>query len=220
MRLVTPELLDSLPEDAPSAIRSRRDLRIINRLLGSASWMRRALSGRVQAGEHIVEIGAGDGSLGLSLMESRLARITPANVAGLDVAGRPLRWPEQARWFQTSVFQFPDWAGYPVVIGNLIFHHFNEAELGELGARLGRHARLIVAGEPLRTRRTARLFSAVCPLIGADAVTRHDGRVSIEAGFRGNELPEMLGLDAGRWSWRVDETWLGAYRLIAERRAR
>ena len=212
-RLVQPELLDSLPHDAPSACRSRRDLRMINHLLGSHDWFRRALKPRLQGGEGLLEIGSGDGALGCALMHAGFG-----SVAGIDLAARPPFWPERARWFQTSVFQFEDWAAHPVVIGNLVFHHFKDDELAVLGDHLNRHARLVVASEPLRTRRSARLFSALCPLIGADPVTRHDGRVSIEAGFRRDELPGLLRLDTRRWSWRVEETWLGACRLVAERR--
>jgi 2-polyprenyl-3-methyl-5-hydroxy-6-metoxy-1,4-benzoquinol methylase len=215
-RLVTPELLDSLPEGAPAARRSRRDLRIINGLMGNARWFRRTLAGRARAGERVLEIGAGDGALGRSLMG---ADGFGGVVTGLDLAGRPPSWPERAPWIQGSALEFSGWEEFPVVAGNLIFHHFQDGELAALGAHLNRHARLIVASEPSRTPGAARLFSMLCPLIGADPVTRHDGRVSIEAGFRGDELPRLLGLDPCAWSWRVGESWRGAYRLVAERRS-
>lgn len=212
-RLVSAELLDSLPEDAPAACRSRRDLRVINRLLGNEGWFRRILTPRVRPGERLLEIGAGDGTLGRGLMDAGLGAIV-----GLDLARRPSVWPTRAGWFQASVFHFSEWPGHPVVMGNLVFHHFSNDELASLGAHLNLHARLIVASEPLRVRRAARLFSVLCPLIRADPVTRHDGRVSIEAGFRGEELPVLLGLDPKTWTWRVEETWIGSNRLIAERR--
>jgi hypothetical protein len=49
-------------------------------------------------------------------------------------------------------------------------------------------------------------------------VTRHDGRVSIAAGFRGDELAERLGLSARRWHWRSRGTLRGAHALVAWRR--
>lgn len=213
-RVVQPELLDSLPEEAPSAQRSRRDLKILNRLLGNEAWFRAVLASRARRGERRLEVGAGDGALALALMSAGLGP-----VAGLDLVRRPSGWPKDAPWFQTSIFEFVSWADYPVVVGNLVFHHFKAEELAALGAQLSRCARLLVVSEPLRARRAAWLFSAVCPVIKADPVTRHDGRVSIQAGFRGHELPELLQLDPREWTWNVRETTLGAYRMIAERRS-
>jgi hypothetical protein len=105
------------------------------------------------------------------------------------------------------------------VLGNLFFHHFDRAQLGRLGTALGSHTRLLLASEPKRTAGTARWFSLLAPLIRAHPVTRYDGRVSIAAGFRHDELPQLLGLDPARWRCSVSETWRGACRLVAERRA-
>ena len=211
-RFVGFEILDGLPQDAPAARASRRDLRILNGLLGSQAWFNRVLRRHHRPGENILEIGAGTGELGRSL-----GRMAPS-LAGLDLVRRPVAWPPKARWFETDVFAFAGWTEFPVVIGNLFFHHFDREQLGRLGARLN-HARVIIASEPLRVSRAARLFSLVCPLIRAHPVTRHDGRVSIAAGFRHDELPQHLGLDPAIWNWRVEESWRGACRLVAEKRA-
>ena len=211
-RIVLPELLDELPSDSPAAQHSRRDLRILNRLLGSTAWFGRVLREHSWSGERALEIGAGTGELGRTL-----STVVPG-LAGLDFNRRPLDWPGNAPWYETNVLLFSAWKTYPIVIGNLIFHHFDRDGLARLGANINAHARLLVASEPLRTRRTERLFSFVCPLIRAHPVTRYDGRVSIDAGFRGDELPRLLRLDPAVWSWRVHETWLGSSRLVAERR--
>jgi hypothetical protein len=212
-RAVLPELLDELPHDSPAARASRRDLRIINRLLGSTQWFRKTLRGQLRPGEQVLEIGAGTGELGLAL------NALVSKLAGLDLCGRPPNWPQQAPWFKTNVLGFTDWAAYPVVIGNLFFHHFDRAGLAELGAKLNEHARVIVTSDPLRVRRTSRLFSLLCPLIRAHPVTRYDGCVSIAAGFRQEELPRLLHLDPAVWDWHVQETWLCSCRLVAVRRA-
>ena len=57
------------------------------------------------------------------------------------------------------------------------------------------------------------------PVFGANAVTRHDAHISIAAGFHGDELPRALGLDPQVWTWRCTSTLLGAYRMVAIRRA-
>jgi 2-polyprenyl-3-methyl-5-hydroxy-6-metoxy-1,4-benzoquinol methylase len=213
-RSVQPEILDGLSPDSAAARASRRDLRIINRLLGSRAWFEGMLQNSRRGGESVLEIGAGTGEFGRALS----AIVPEAEMAGLDLGRRPIDWPQQAPWFETDVLDFTGWADYPIVIGNLIFHHFDGAGLAQLGAHLNEHARVIIASDPLRVHRTTTLLSLLCPLIRAHPVTRHDGRVSITAGFRHDELPQLLQLDPALWRWRVQETWLGSSRLVAERR--
>jgi hypothetical protein len=212
LRSVQAEILDGLPHDAPAARASRHDLLKINRLMGSHAWFEQEVRRHLQPGENILEIGAGTGELG-----RRLAKLAPG-LAGLDFVRRPVDWPANASWFETDVFAFDRWAGFPVVVGNLFFHHFDDQQLARLGARLI-HARVIIANEPLRADRAVRLFSVMCPLLGVHPVTRHDGRVSIMAGFRHDELPRLLGLDPAIWNWRAWETWRGACRFVAEKRS-
>jgi len=212
-RIVLPEILDALPQDSCAARCSRRDLRVINRLLGSAAWFRRVLQKYVRSDRRVLEVGAGTGELGLAISSLGLG------LAGLDLCRRPASWPYRATWFETDVLDFTGWGDYPIVIGNLFFHHFGRAALEQLGFSLNEHARVIVASEPLRVQRTGRLFNLICPLIRAHPVTQYDGRVSIAAGFRHDELPHLLRLNPAVWSWRVQETWLGNYRLVAERRS-
>ena len=210
-RRVRPEILDTLPGDSPDARASRRDLRLINWTLGTRSWFETKLRPRYRAREHALEVGAGTGELGRALHS-----FIP-DLAGLDLCNRPGDWPETARWFQTDILGFPDLARFPLVFGSLFSHHFDTAQLEQIGTKLGRHARVIVANEPLRARRIARGFSLLCPLIRAHPVTRHDGRISIAAGFERDELPLLLRLDPSSWKWQVRETWLGAYRMVAEK---
>jgi len=213
VRVVMPELLDELPQNSPDAQASRRDLRNLNRLLGSTGWFKKILREKHQPGELVLEIGAGTGELGRALNT-----VVPV-LAGLDLCRRPADWPNLAPWYENDVLRFTHWADYPIVIGNLFFHHFGNTGLSELGANLNEYARVIIASEPLRVRRTERLFSLVCPLIRANAVTRYDGRVSIAAGFRHDELPHLLRLDPLIWGWCVQENWLGSCRMVAVRRA-
>src|SRR5688572_12134903 len=69
-RLVEPELLDSLPADHPEAIRSRRDLRIINRWMGNARHLARAIYSIEPPPRKVLELGTGDGTLLLQLANS------------------------------------------------------------------------------------------------------------------------------------------------------
>ena len=67
-RTVQDELLDSLPHDHPDARHNRRDLRVINALMGNHRWLARALAAWAASGESILEIGAGTGELALRLL--------------------------------------------------------------------------------------------------------------------------------------------------------
>lgn len=209
-RTVVPEILDTLDPDAPEARHSRRDLTWINRCIGSARWFRRELATRLRPGDRVLEIGAG---------ESELHRVAPDGVAwdAIDLAPRPPHWPPESRWHRVDLRAFHGWAAYTAVVGNLVYHHFDDTELGHIGAALRPHVRLILAHEPGRTAGAQRGFRWLCRFIGAHAVTRHDGRVSIDAGFQGDELARALGCRQPEWHWQVSSSLVGTHRLVAIR---
>jgi hypothetical protein len=211
-RILQPELLDSLPVDHPAALHNRRDLRLTNEIAGNHRWLRRTLAQLLRPGELALELGAGTGELGARLHRAGLA------VDGLDLWPRPPAWPGARAWHVSDLRRFDGYAPYAAVCGNLIFHQFSEADLAALGARLRRHARVLVASEPARRRVSQILFRTLGPLLGANYVSLHDAHVSIAAGFRGGELPAALGLDPGEWDIRGTTSLLGMYRLTAVRR--
>ncbi len=211
-RKVEPELLDSLPPDHPDALHNRRDLRLTNLVMGNHRWFGHTLPKHARPSEPVLEIGAGTGELGDHLAGSGLA------VDGLDLWPQPAGWPSGRRWHCADLLTFDRYGEYPVIIGNLIFHQFTAGQLAALGGKLLRSARVIVACEPLRRRSSQLLFAAMAPVLGANHVSLHDARVSITAGFRGMELPQMLGLAGPGWICRCHATLLGSYRLVACRR--
>jgi SAM-dependent methyltransferase len=212
-RIVQPELLDALPHDHPEARHNRRDLRLTNVFMGNHRWLARILRAYGRRTDHVLELGAGMGELAIRLRQQGW------QVDGLDVCPAPESWPADAPWHRADLRNFTGYDACDAVYGNLIFHQFTATELRALGVRLAARTRLLLACEPARWRRSQWLFSTLSPLFGANHVSRHDAHVSIAAGFLGNELPRLLGLDAGSWAWRCATTWLGAYRMIAWRRA-
>ena len=211
-RTLKPEILDSLAPDDPAARHNRRDLRIINGLMGNLHWFQRVLPSLTQPGDRLLEIGAGTGEL-QAVLSPRFPQLE-----ALDLWPAPPGWSHPARWHQGDLGTFDRWRDYEVILGNMIFHQFDAPTLRALGTRIAAHARIVVACEPARHRIWQGLFAALCPLIGANHVSRHDGHVSIAAGFVGDELPDLLGLDPRMWEWQVATSCLGAYRLIARKR--
>ncbi len=207
-RVVKPEILDDLAADDPDAIRSRRDLRLINTISGNFRWAERTLT-RLGA-RQTVELGAGDATFA-----SRYVRRYPESVyTALDLAPRPKSAPESLRWLQGDLFeQLPGLRG-DAVYANLFLHHFEGPQLRKLGTLLGGF-RYLICSEPARFQ----IFHAgglLFRLAGINHVTRHDLHVSIDAGFRGSELPELLGLDSERWNITIGPTMLGMIRMVAE----
>ena len=211
-RLLPTEILDTLPVEHPAARASRRDLRIFNQALGNPRWLATTVNRLARTGERVLELGAGVGEM------ADLVNPLAIQWDGLDRAPRPAHWPAGSRWHQVDIRTFDRWADYRVIAANLFFHHFDDDGLSELGQRIARHTRLLVIGDLRRGLIQQWLFSAFAHLIRAHRISRHDGWLSIRAGFRAEELPDRLGLHPDEWQWKVGTNLSGAYRLIAERR--
>lgn len=189
-------------------MRSRADLRLINTVMGNHRWLERTLAqgGASAPGFRVVELGAGDGSLARRL----LRRFPALCYEAIDFAPAPADLPNGCRWHARDLFEvLPDLKG-DAVIANLFLHHFPEEALRQIG-RIVDHFPLIAFCEPWRQARFHAAGYAL-RLLGINRVTRHDLHVSIDAGFTGDELPRLLGLENG--GGRVETTWLGGYRWV------
>jgi hypothetical protein len=203
MRKLTPELLDHLPHDDPGARLSRRDLRRINFFMGNERWIASMIPSTERS---ITEIGAGDGHL-----LSRIANQHPdAAIAAYDLAPRPVGLPEKVEWKQGDLFsQSPPKVG-GTLIANLFLHHFDESQLHELGKWMSAFDTLII-NEPLRASINLFMAKLASPFI--HPITRHDMRVSIEAGFVVGELASLLDLEENGFRIIESTDWRGAIRL-------
>ena len=137
-RDVQPEILDELGHDDSRARRSRRDLRLINCLMGNERWILRKIS----EGDEIVELGAGDGNLTRQLAER-------GAVTGLDFQKAPIDL--DCPWLAGDLFETLPEAKGEVVVANLILHHFEDEALARLGELLKTRKRLVMV-EPWRSR--------------------------------------------------------------------
>jgi methyltransferase family protein len=219
-RRLVPELLDELMPDDPRALRSRRDLRVVNRIMGHTGILSRALDTVVPNGPlRLIELGAGDGTLlgRLALLRARRwpraivtlldmnPTVTPATLAALRAAGwnvdvvaaDALEWLEQSPRDRDAV-----------LFANLFVHHFEGERLARLLAGIAAHAHAFVCCEPRRAR-LALLGSHLLWALGCNDVTRHDAVVSVHAGFRDRELGAAWPSGTGRWD--IAETPAGAF---------
>ena len=208
-RSVIPEILDSLPGDDPEAIRSRKDLRRINFLMGNERWVCGELKRFPRAAAFgIVEIGAGDGALC-----GEMASLFPkASVAAYDLALRPEKLAQRVTWHEGDLFTKPTPKSGGILVANLFLHHFEQAALAVLGRWVAGFD-VLIFNEPDRSRLPHLLGNLLHPII--NRVTRHDMHVSIDAGFAKGEMLEFLGLDERHWQIRETSTWRGARRVVA-----
>lgn len=197
-RVVVPEILDTLNAADPEAIRSREDLRRLDKFLGGSRWVLRTLAKhRHAAASGIVELGAGDGRL----CNFITAKMPGCLVAGLDLAVRPDGLHPGTNWKCGDFFQTLPTCEGGVVVGSLILHHFDDADLSVLGKILAKF-RVLIFSEPHRDPWSILLSRMALPFVGK--VTRHDMTVSLRAGFRRGEIASVLGLD--KTGWRISET--------------
>jgi len=210
-RVLTPELLDSLPPDDPAAQASRRDLRRLHPLLGQIGLWTRWFAENFPARPPpaLADLGAGDGSLlGTVLLRAYPKGGHGARIFFVDrqpvVPESTLAHLRRCNWLPTVIAtDIFEWAeeGPPMeaALANLFLHHFDEAGITRLFSALVRKTNSFAAAEPCRNH-FAYLATQTLGLIGCHPVTRHDARVSVAAGFCGRELSTLW--PASGWALR------------------
>jgi hypothetical protein len=214
LRTLTPEILDFLPPDDPRAVRSRRDLVVINAMMRQSAIMAKALS-RIPAPKVLADLGGGDGRFMLSVAR-RLAKRWPKDWSGVTVMIADQRAIvsadsraqfAQLGWrcesltgdiFETLPLIKPD-----IVTANLFLHHFNDAALKQLLALVAARSKAFVACEPRRGG-LALLGARLVFVLGANDVSRHDAVASVRAGFSASDLSAL---------WPQDQTKDRAWQL-------
>jgi hypothetical protein len=228
-RCVKPELLDELPPADPRAMRSREDLLRVNAWMGNCGIMVRALRStcRGPVARPIVELGAGDGRFLLRVARKLVPGWEGTSAVLLDrlkLISQETRQGFESLGWRTQIVQAdaPNWLEQPAaptcdaMIVNLFLHHFTEAQLAVLLRAAARSARVFIALEPRRSARSL-FFSRLFWVIGCNQVTRHDGPVSVRAGFAGRELSRLWPASQ---SWMLQERPVGCFShlFIAQRR--
>jgi hypothetical protein len=214
-RRVEAEWLDELPANDPRAVRSRRDLRLVNRIMGHGAIVRRALRRYLGVrSPSIADVGAGDGTLLLQALRDSAARgsivfVDRQPVVSAETMARYASLGFAASVQTADVFEWlaADAPGCDCLIANLFLHHFEAPRLVELFALAARHTRCFIACEPRRSR-VPLAGSRMLGLIGCNDVTRHDAHVSVRAGFQGRELSALWPVGA---EWLLEERKAGLF---------
>ena len=225
-RLVQPELLDSLPPEDPRARGSRHDLQRINWWMGHHGILARTLRQRLPAQPpgRLLEIGAGDGEFFLRLARQFVPPWSPPRATLLDlqniVTAETLAACTRRGWqvdtvvadvFDDTTTKEPTAA----VFANLFLHHFEDEALARLLLKISQQTDLFIALEPRRVSQ-AWICGQLLRLIGCNAVTLHDGVVSVRAGFAGREL-SALWPDATDWQLTERRAGLFSHLFVAQR---
>ncbi|MEY4966430.1 MAG: hypothetical protein RL274_2013 [Pseudomonadota bacterium] len=206
MRVLVPELLDLLPADDPRAIRSRRDLVLINAIMRQQALMAGALS-RCPPPRILADLGGGDGRFMLSVAR-RLAKHWP-NVQVLivdrqDIVGRETRAGFEALGWSCETQAGDVFEAMPdadIITANLFLHHFDDAALSRLLTAIVARTSCFVACEPRRNS-FALLAAHLVGVLGCNDVTGHDAVASVKAGFAGQDLSRLWPQGGG---WRLAE---------------
>ncbi len=231
-RVVAAETLDGLRENDPAAIRSRRDLQRVHRVMGTGAIVLRALRdlpmlADANAPLRILELGAGDGSLMLGVACALKGTWPPVDLTLLDrqnlVERATVERYAAAGWTATAeVVDVRDWiasaadasleheprARWDLIVANLFLHHFDGDALAMLLATIASQARCFFACEPRRAW-VPLAGSHLIGAIGANAVTREDAVLSVHAGFRDDELTALW---PHRWDgWTLTEYPAGLF---------
>jgi hypothetical protein len=174
-----------------------------------------------------VDLGAGDGKFLLrvarrlrpdwqgthAVLLDRLNAVSPETHKAFEA----LNWSTET--WEADVMDslaLPAATTYDVLTANLFLHHFGEAQLAGLLRAAARSARVFIAVEPRRSRRSL-FVSRWLWLIGCGHVTRHDAVVSVRAGFIGHELSRLWPAD-GSWALQEQPAGWCSHLFVAQRR--
>ena len=232
-REIAVEVLDGLAADDPDAMRSRDDLRRLHRVMGTPTILRRQLQAMAPLPHdstpwRVLEIGAGDGSLMLSVAGALMPPWKPVDLTMLDrlalVRDDTIQQFAALGWTtDVLVLDVMDWAHaavdarqessamhWDLIIANLFLHHFVDGELSLLMAAIARRAERFVACEPRRSWLPV-IGSRMVGAIGANAVTRTDAVLSVKAGFSGHELTTLWNRSISADQWQLHEYSAGLF---------
>jgi hypothetical protein len=203
-RIYVEELLDVGAGTDEDVARSLADLRRINRYLGGAAAVIRALGAELLRDGvervSILDVGTGSADIPSLVFSWCLARGVQARVVALDISERNLRVARERlgvnpaiELLRADALNLPFAAGsFDYVIASLFLHHFREEDCVKLLVEFARVARrAIMINDLVRNLVPYYFIRFGWPLFARSFLTRHDGPVSVLRGFTSIELEEI-----------------------------
>jgi hypothetical protein len=238
-RIVSPETLDGLVEDDPNAIRSRKDLQRVHRIMGTRAILHRTLtdlfSSRSSTSRpRILELGGGDGTLMLRVAQGLCSPARGVEFALLDrqdvvQQGTVEEYTKLGWEVRTEVMDVLDWidisplkqrtdasSHWDLIVATLFLHHFKDEQIAALFRTIAETCNLFFAIEPRRSW-VALTGSHIIGALGVNSVTRQDAVLSVHAGFRDAELERLWPLLGSEWRVKDYAAGLFSHAFYAER---
>lgn len=233
-RVVASEALDHLAAHDPAAQRSRRDLVRVHGVMGTravvcSGWQALVGARRAGAALRILELGAGDGTLLLGVARSLVPAWPQVQLTLLDrqnivspstlTSYAALGWSVQVEvgdalaWAAEPAPQTPTW---DLISTTLFLHHFEGEQLDAVLAAVATRSHRFFACEPRRAW-LALAGSHLVGAIGANAVTRQDAVLSVQAGFCGSEISARWPGSGTEWACRECAAGLFSHCFSAQR---
>jgi 2-polyprenyl-3-methyl-5-hydroxy-6-metoxy-1,4-benzoquinol methylase len=196
-----PELMD-LPQPVSTELESDlRNLRALNRHLGSHRLVRHFLRRWIKRGDQlrVLDLATGSGDIPRLLVDFARQVGAKVEVDAVDLQSSTLAiaralsagYPE-VQYHCANIRQFGEEAAYDIVFCSLALHHFIEADAVDLLGRCRDLSRAYVLVADLRRGWVASLgVDLITRFIFREPMTRHDARISAARSSSFRELHEL-----------------------------
>lgn len=199
----TPELLDQKLGSPRETEKSLRDIARINRYLGGASVVGKAiwplLQGRKSA--TILDIGTASGDIPRYLIRKAAKRGVKLTVIGADLLERHLRvFKSDCAAFPTilplgaDAFSLPlrD-GGVDIVLASLFLHHFRAPQIEALFREFARVSKIgFIANDTVRDGVPLAFVRLSAPFFAKSYLTRYDAVASIRRAYTADEMRAIV----------------------------
>ncbi len=217
-RSEAPELLDADTLPLEHLAGNLQDIVRINRFLGGAAALMRAFTAVAEADfpdpnspVTLIDVGTGAGDLPRTLAVWARDSRRPIRIWAVDIRAEALRIAQDAGerpanlgFAQADALRLPAGpGGVDYVIASLFLHHFNRTTVVALLRGFRACARKAVIINDLRRARLS--YAAIyflTRLATRNPMTRYDAPLSVQRGFRAEELEEIVQ-EAGFARWEL-----------------